>query len=124
MSVNMCEECRHLIGDLRQLMDAAHGPMREKVAGWIDLAAAIDRKRHDYHVALIEEKRENRRYARSAEASKRVVDALRKGQRLTDAERDSIAGRSYAMGFAEGEASGFGECAELMKGMGNDRARS
>lgn len=122
MSVSMCDECRALVSDLRKLRERADGPMREKVEGWIDLAVAIDRKRHGYHADLIEERRAARRTERRLDAANALVEAMRKGSRLTDAERGSIAGKAYADGFADGEASGFGECAELMKGMGNDRA--
>ena len=40
------------------------------------------------------------------------------------AEERSRNGKAYADGFADGEASGFGECVELMRRMQGDRARS
>jgi chromosome segregation ATPase len=98
------------------------------------LSADLDRLYERCECRLSEAKRQGTRRRRAessaSDSAKRAREAVERKDgeiarlRCELAEERSRNGKAYADGFADGEASGFGECAELMRRMQDDRARS
>ena len=98
------------------------------------LSADLDRLYERCECRLAEAMRQGTRRRRAESASEDRVRRAREAVERKDgeiarlrcelAEERSRNGKAYADGFADGEASGFGECAELMRRMQDDRARS
>lgn len=98
------------------------------------LSADLDRLYERCECRLSEAKRQRSKRQRAESASEDRVRRAREAVERKDgeiarlrcelAEERSRNGKAYADGFADGEASGFVECAELMRRMQDDRARS
>lgn len=98
------------------------------------LSADLDRLNERCDDRLAEAMRQGTRRRRAessaSDSAKRAREAVERKDgeiarlRCELAEERSRNGKAYADGFADGEASGFGECAELMRRMQDDRVRS
>lgn len=98
------------------------------------LSADLDRLNERCDDRLAEAMRQGTRRRRAESSASDSAKSAREAVERKDgeiarlrcelAEERSRNGKAYADGFAYGEASGFGECAELMRRMQDDRARS
>lgn len=120
----MSGECEELVGMLKRLLELSptDGATRN-IELMKDLALAIDEKRAKAKAELAVARKDARRARKQAEGYRQQVDELKRAASLTDAEREAIRGQAWSDGFADGEASGFGECAALMSKRKGECAR-
>lgn len=125
-------EYKRLSAFLTGLRDRAR--VEETKAQLERLSADLDRLNERCDGRLAEAMRQGTRRRRAessaSDSAKRAREAVERKDgeiarlRCELAEERSRNGKAYADGFADGEASGFGECAELMRRMQDDRVRS